>query len=181
MNGFPHRCVGVIFMPLFRPFRAGVFVTIRPRALPWAITFSPVGAEQGQVGGSHAVPSRRWPVCPVAAMAVRTVAAMAVRTVAAMAVRTVAAMAVRAVAAMAVRTVAAMAVRAVAAMAVRTVAAMAVRAVAAMAVRVVAAMARVFRWDDEPSSKSPKGAPCDSPGQRPGKGHVICRALKGRN
>ena len=124
-------------------------MTIGPRALPWAITFSPVGAEQGQVGGSHAVPSRRWPVCPVAAMAVRTVAAMAVR--------------------------------AVAAMAVRTVAAMAVRAVAAMAVRVVAAMARVFRWDDEPSSKSPKGAPCDSPGQRPGKGHVICRALKGRN
>ena len=69
MNGFPHRCVGVIFMPLFRPFRAGVFVTIRPRALPWAITFSPVGAEQGQVGGSYAVPLRRWPVCPVAAMA----------------------------------------------------------------------------------------------------------------
>ena len=55
------------------------------------------------------------------------------------------------------------------------------RTVAAMAVRVVAAVARVFRCGDEPSSKSPKGAPCDSPGQRPGKGPVIRRALKGRN
>ena len=61
--------VGVIFSPLLRPFRAGVFVTLGPRALPWATQGRPVGAEQGQVGGSHGVPFRRWPVRFVEAMA----------------------------------------------------------------------------------------------------------------
>ena len=79
MNGFPHRRVGVISSPLFRPFRAGDICD------HWT---------QGVALGYHI-----WPLWGLAwsgwCIACRTVGAVSVRVVAAMAVRPVAAMAAR--------------------------------------------------------------------------------------
>ena len=93
MNGFPHRRVGVNFMPLFRPFRAGDICDhwtqgvalgyhIWPRwglaRSGWCIACRTVGAVIVRVvGAMPCVPLGRWLVCSVGTMPVRSVGTMA--------------------------------------------------------------------------------------------------------